>query len=73
MCIYRENFYAVCYIGTMPRLVMTETWFFGIIHCISLDEINILVSKFRISATLLSSIGRVPQRPNVLNRKTYSQ
>ena len=37
--LYREiflkpGFHAVCYIGTMPRLVQIETWFFGIIHCI---------------------------------------
>ena len=26
----------VTYIGTMPRLVQIETWFFEIIHCISI-------------------------------------
>ena len=24
----------ICYIGTMPRLLQIETWFFGSIHCI---------------------------------------
>ena len=37
MLFYRESFHAVCYIGTMPRLVQIETWFFGIIHCIFYD------------------------------------
>ena len=40
-CIYvhterflqKPGFHAVCYIGTMPRLVQIETWFFGIIYC----------------------------------------
>ena len=37
---YREifkkpGFHAVCYIGSMPRLVQIEAWFFGIIHCIT--------------------------------------
>ena len=40
MCFSKEikkntGFHAVCYIGTMPRLVQIETWFFGIIHCIT--------------------------------------
>ena len=35
---YKENFlktgfHAVCYLGTMPRLVRIKAWFSGIIHC----------------------------------------
>ena len=29
----KTGFHAVCYIGTVPRLVQIETCFFGIIHC----------------------------------------
>ena len=29
----KTGFHAICYIGTMPRIVQIETWFFGIIHC----------------------------------------
>ena len=27
------------YIGAMPQLVQIETWFFGIIHCIFLQQL----------------------------------
>ena len=30
---YKTGFHAVCHIGTMPRLIEIETWFFGIIDC----------------------------------------
>ena len=30
---HKPGFRAVCYIDTMPRLVLIETWIFGIIHC----------------------------------------
>ena len=33
----KTGFHALCYIGTMPRLVHIKTWFFGIIHCISVN------------------------------------
>ena len=37
---FKPGFQAVCYIGTMPRLVQTETWFFGIIHCSKSRDID---------------------------------
>ena len=42
----KTGFHAVCYIGTMPRLVQFETWFLGIIHCICNNSILCLELHF---------------------------
>ena len=36
ICTKKPGFHAVRCKGTIPRFVQIETWFFGIIHCISL-------------------------------------
>ena len=45
----KPGFQAVCYMGTMPRLVQIETWFFGIILCslniIQYDHLKRIKSK----------------------------
>ena len=35
--------HAVCYIGTMPQLVLIKTLYFGIIHCISIYKSIIII------------------------------